>query len=161
MISITTTGLDQLAARFDAAPELLRQAIARRLQGLAERMQEAAREKLSGGVLQARSGALRDSIAYRLDVAGDSADLELFSDGVPYAGIQEYGGTTAPHVIYAERAKALMLAIGGKTVFARRVNHPGSRIPARSYLGSTIGDFAPEIAAEMTGALGDAGLAGG
>lgn len=62
-----------------------------------------------------------------------------------YARIHEFGGTTRPHIIEPKRAN--VLAFGGLvagssragsqmsgTVFARRVRHPGSKIPARPYM---------------------------
>lgn len=39
---------------------------------------------------------------------------------------------TAPHVIRPRRAKALRFTVDGRTVFARYVNHPGTR--ARPFL---------------------------
>lgn len=44
---------------------------------------------------------------------------------VPYARMHEEG--TDPHVIFPKRAKALRWMVGGKAVFARRVNHPGTK----------------------------------
>jgi hypothetical protein len=34
---------------------------------------------------------------------------------------------TRPHVIRPRRAKALRFDMGGRTVFAKRVNHPGTK----------------------------------
>ena len=36
-------------------------------------------------------------------------------------------GGTRPHVIRPRRARALRFTVGGQTVFATRVNHPGTR----------------------------------
>ena len=47
--------------------------------------------------LQVRSGRLRNSIGYEVSGAGLSdLQLKVFSAGVPYANIQEYGGTIVP-----------------------------------------------------------------
>lgn len=43
----------------------------------------------------------------------------------PYAGYVEYG--TRPHVIKPRRASALRFVAGGRTVFAKKVNHPGTK----------------------------------
>jgi phage gpG-like protein len=64
---------------------------------------------------------------------------------VPYAAIQEFGGKTAAHQIIAANAKALAFRAGGDQIFRRRVDHPGSAIPARSYLGSSLADMRDEI----------------
>lgn len=47
------------------------------------------------------------------------------SAGAPYAGFVHEG--TRPHVIRPRRARALRFEIGGRVVFAQRVNHPGYR----------------------------------
>jgi phage virion morphogenesis protein len=53
---------------------------------------------------------------------------------VIYAAIHQFGGQTAPHTIAAKYAKALAWPGGG---FAKKVNHPGSKIPARPFLPFT------------------------
>lgn len=49
---------------------------------------------------------------------------------VKYAAIHQFGGTTPPHVIRPKNKKAL--AFSGRVV--KKVNHPGSKIPARPFL---------------------------
>jgi phage gpG-like protein len=62
-----------------------------------------------------------------------------------YAAIHEYGGTTRAHVIEARKAKALAFQMGGQTVFFKRVNHPGSHMPERSFLRSALEENAGSI----------------
>ena len=50
----------------------------------------------------------------------------------PYAAAHQFGATTKPHVIRARNGKALKIPGVG---FRRSVNHPGSTIPARPFLG--------------------------
>ena len=118
------------------------------------------RAKLSGEVLQARSGALRASM--RADVAETRAgfDLRVASDGsVAYARIQEYGGRIAVPEIAPRNAKALVFAYGGRVVFAKAARAHAVNIPERSYMRSSLEDFAPvfadsirRITADETGA---------
>jgi len=103
------------------------------------------RQKLSGEVLQARSGALAESISSSIDDDGSAVSVSTSSAGVPYAAIQEFGGKTAAHDIVAVKAKALAFSAGGGEVFAKSVRHPGSTIPARSYLASTLLEMRDEI----------------
>jgi hypothetical protein len=35
--------------------------------------------------------------------------------------------------------------MGGEQIFAKSVHHPGSTIPARSYLGSSLSEMSDEI----------------
>lgn len=57
-------------------------------------------------------------------------DFAMIGTNVPYAAIHQFGGKTKPHVIRPKNGKAL--AFNG-LVF-KKVNHPGSDIPARPYL---------------------------
>ena len=80
-------------------------------------------------------------------IENDGSDLSvsISSAGVPYAAIQEFGGKTAAHDIVAVKGKVLAFSAGGSQVFARSVHHPGSTIPARSYLGSSLAEMRDEI----------------
>jgi phage gpG-like protein len=128
------------AARVQAA--LARQAEALRI-ALEARIQQ----KLSGQVLQLRSGALAASIASSIGENGSVVAVSTFSSGVAYAAIQELGGKTAAHEAIAVKAKALAFTAGGGEIFATRAHHPGSTIPARSYLGSSLSDMREDISA--------------
>ncbi len=111
---------------------------------------------LSGDVLQTRSGALKASIAAALTADASTLTVEVASSGVPYAAIQEYGGRTAAHDIVPVKAQALAFAGLGGTAFARRVHHPGSTIPARSYLGSALEAMHDDLAGGLKAAVLDA-----
>lgn len=59
-------------------------------------------------------------------------DHALVGTDVPYAAIHQFGGKTGPRIIRAKKGKALKIPGIG---FRRSVNHPGSVIPARPFLG--------------------------
>jgi phage gpG-like protein len=101
-------------------------------------------QKLSGEVLQTRSGALAASIVSSIENDGSDTSVSISSAGVPYAAIQEFGRKTAAHDIVAVKAKALAFSMGGEQIFAKSVHHPGSTIPARSYLGSSLAEMSDE-----------------
>lgn len=96
---------------------------------------------LSGNVLQTRTGALRDSISSSVEDGGEVVAILIESVGVPYAAIQEYGGRTSAHDIVATKSKALRFIGPRGVTFAKIVHHPGSLIPARSYVGSAIAEM--------------------
>ena len=154
MFSVDVTGADALSARFSTLPAAVQAALRAKAGELAQRLQaHVVQDKLSGQVLQIKSGALRASIAAAVDVDGDKVRARVFSSGdVKYAAIQEYGGHTSPHEILPNKGKALAFVIGGKPVFATMVHHPGSQIPARSYLRSSLADMAGQIAVELKSA---------
>ncbi|MGH6834947.1 MAG: hypothetical protein ACREC9_05190 [Methylocella sp.] len=108
-------------------------------------LQARIQQKLSGEVLETRSGALAASIISSIENDGSATSVSISSTGVPYAAIQEFGGKTAAHDIVAVKAKALAFSMGGGQTFAKSVHHPGSTIPARSYLGSSLAEMRDEI----------------
>ena len=125
---------DAVSAALAAKGETFRSALAAKVDA-----------NLAGGVLQTRSGALRGSIRSALESDVAAITITLESTGVVYAAIQEQGGRTAAHDIVATKARALPFAGAGGPVFAKRVHHPGSTIPARSYLGAALADLEAAI----------------
>src|SRR5579872_2160800 len=154
MISVALDGADALQARLAALPAEMIASLSAKAAILAEALAAKVKDdKLSGGALNAASGALRASIAALAgsDASGVFASVASVG-GVKYAAIQEYGGKTAAHEIVAVKASALAFAVGGATIFAKRAHHPGSVIPERSYLRSSLA----EMSAEIVAALADA-----
>lgn len=81
-----------------------------------------------------KSGELRQSITIESD--GESAKI---GPHVPYAVFVHEG--TAPHEIRPRFAKALAFEIGGVTIFAKRVQHPGTH--AQPFLKWTLDESLP------------------
>ena len=133
-------------------PDRLRAALAEKVDALAQSLfAQVVDVNLSGGVLRTQSGALRDSIRIQTSQQDGSVGANISSDGgVPYAAIQEYGGKTAAHEILPDKARVLAFALNGKQIFARRIQHPGSQIPERSYLRSALEEQGDDIAQVLT-----------
>ena len=119
-------------------------------------------QKLSGEVLHVRTGLLRKSIGRTQALVLDNEVRSTVGSGaefghasVIYAAIHEFGGVTKPHEIRAKNAKALAFQGRGGMVFRRAVHHPGSRIPARSYIGSTLTEREPDYRESIGGAVAD------
>jgi phage gpG-like protein len=114
-------------------------------------------EKLSGQSLQTRSGALKASIGAEISVDGATVNATVGSFGdVKYAAIQEYGGRTAAHEILPAKAQALAFVAGGASRFARRVQHPGSTVPAHDYLLGSLDGSRAAIVAELASVANEA-----
>jgi phage gpG-like protein len=152
MLQLSLEGQAELAERLGAMPDRLRAALAEKIDALAQTLfAQVVGVNLSGGVLNTRSGALRDSIRMQASQQDGAIGVEIFSDGdVPYAAIQEYGGKTAAHEILPDKARVLAFVMNGRRVFARRIQHPGSQIPERSYLRSALEDQGDDIAQGLT-----------
>jgi phage gpG-like protein len=156
MFALDIEGLDETSARLEAFPAALGAALAAKAAELASALADRVRnDKLSGGVLNVRSGALRESIAADVSASGDGVSATVGSNGVKYAAIQEYGGKTAAHEILPAKAQALAFVVNGALRFARRVEHPGSVIPERSYLRSTLDEMSDTIVAALADAAAE------
>lgn len=83
-----------------------------------------------GGKILQDSGQLAASIEQ-----GSDNNSAWVGTNKKYAAIHQLGGRTRPHVIKPRNKKAL--AFGGRIV--KKVNHPGSKIPARPFLLITPG----------------------
>lgn len=82
------------------------------------------------------TGRLRRAVGAEHSVAGGQVEIRGGIRPVVYGRIHQFGGRTSAHVILPRKAKVLRWTGGdGGSVFARRVNHPGSSIPARPYVG--------------------------
>lgn len=98
--------------------------------------------------LKVRSGSLLNSIGASKKITEDSKGNivgEIGPQGIPYAAIHEFGGVTRPHKIEPRNADVLAFQIGKENVFAKFVNHPGSKIPARPYLRPALAAKEDEI----------------
>lgn len=129
--------LAKLAALTKAKRAELRAAILARTQLFSLQTWAEITGNLAGKVLKRRTGRLATSIKTKVVDKGNVLEV-MFGSNVPYAAIHELGGTTKPHVIRPKRKEALKFSFGGKTVFAKVVNHPGSKIPARPYMAPAI-----------------------
>jgi len=83
------------------------------------------------GLLRA-SGTMRMGAGFGSMVKGQ---VEYTAD---YAAAVHNG--TRPRVIVPRRGRYLRFQVGGRTVYARRVNHPGT--PARPYLATALVEVA-------------------
>ena len=151
-------GVDAVLARLRAVPGAVQEGLARALTRLSLELQSAARDKLSGSVLQCRTGALRGSIAATLSPSDSGIAVSIGSD-LPYAGFQEYGfqgiETVSAHLRTIKqafgrplRAGAERIAVGG---YSRKVGYS-----AHSFLRTALAELQPEIVATLDAAVAEA-----
>lgn len=148
---------DDFSASLAGMPDRVRQALSSKANMLAVALEAKIQQKLSGSVLNMRSGALAGSIIATVDESSADVAVRIGTSGdVKYAAIQEFGGTIPPHQIVPDKAKALAFVVGGKQVFAARVNLPAVTMPERSYLRSSLAEMAGEIAEGLSEAVVEA-----
>ena len=153
MLTVSITGDADMAAGLDGLPAATIAAIHAKSGALADRLLARVQQKLGGEAPRTRTGELAASVSVEGPELTSEGVLTSLTAAARYAAIQEYGGVTSPHDILPQRAKALAFLAGGQQVFARHVHHPGSHIPERSYLRSSLAELAPGIAAEMKAAV--------
>jgi phage gpG-like protein len=147
---------DDASAALAAMPERIRGVLADKANSLAAKLQAKIQQKLSGGVLNQKSGALARSIYATIDDAPADVSVTLATSAdIKYAAIHEYGGMIPPHQIVPDKAKALAFLVGGKQAFAARVNLPAIAMPERSYMRSSLAEMAGEIRDELSEAVAE------
>ena len=158
MSALEVRGLEETSARFDAYPAALQAALGAKATELAAALADLVKnDKLSGAVLNTHSGALSDSIAASVTADGHGFLASVGSEGdIKYAAIQEYGGKTGAHEILPAKGNVLAFVVGDGQRFARRIEHPGSLIPERSYLRSALADMQDEIVSSLADAAAKA-----
>ncbi|MGA2412661.1 MAG: phage virion morphogenesis protein [Candidatus Binataceae bacterium] len=147
---------DGVSATLAAIPERLRDTLSSKATALAAELQAKIQQKLSGAVLNQKSGALARSIATTVDDSSANVSVSIATGDIPYAAIHEFGGVIPPHQIVPDKAKALAFILGGKQAFAARINLPAITMPERSYMRSSLAEMADEIREGLSEAVAEA-----
>lgn len=122
MFTATLEGLSEYRTLVGRTLDTIEQRIDRAVEYAAV---EGAEEARRAGQYQDRTGRLRAGItAYFASSNGRSVTWEILSP-MPYSVYVE--NPTRPHTIRARNARALRFEVGGRTVFAKQVSHPGTR----------------------------------
>jgi phage gpG-like protein len=152
-LPIKIEGADAVAAKLALAPDKIKAAVRRAVEASAAGVMAGAKAKVSDDILHVKTGRLRRSIHYSMG-GTDETPSAVIGTNVEYAAIHEFGGQTRAHVIEALNAKVLAFkGPSGDMVFAKRVHHPGSHMPERSFLRSTLGEQAQSIKDRITLAI--------
>jgi phage gpG-like protein len=158
MISGQILGGDAIASRLAELPDAVQQGLVRAVTRISTDLVSAVQEKLSGGVLQSRGGALRASIVAETTEADGAVGVTVGSD-LPYAGFQEFGftgvETVSAHLRVIKQAFGRPLRRGERQIavrdYARKVDYP-----AHSFLRAALAEMQPEIADALDAAVGEA-----
>lgn len=150
MIELRPTRIELPAGPFLSAPD----SVFRKVMETTALLAETAAKKLqSGPVLKTQSGFLSSRTTAVVEQTPDGYAIRL---GNPqrYSRILELGGRTAPHTIVPKKpGGVLAFERGGETIFARRVDHPGSVFPPRPTLRPALEEAAAALPARMEAAV--------
>jgi phage gpG-like protein len=155
---VSLAGAARLIARFEEAGARLGTGLGTAGARIGARLAGRVADKLGGAVLHRRSGRLAAAQETTVTISASALAVAVGFDprAVPYGAIQEYGGTTRAHLIAAKAARALRFSLAGELAFAKSVHHPGSRIPARSFLRSSLAEEADAARADANDAAMEA-----
>jgi hypothetical protein len=150
-----TLNADAVKARLSALPDRADGALRTAAADLIGRLRDRVDANLSGGVLNARTGTLRASLAASLDQGGGISATVTVS--APYAAFQEYGfsggETVRAHLRLQSQAfgKPIRPVEAQVPAYTRQVDYP-----AHSYLRSALAELSAEIFDGITTAVAEA-----
>jgi phage gpG-like protein len=155
---VSLKGAEQMIARFASFAARLAASASAAAGRIGARLEGRVHDKLGGEVLHRRSGRLDAAQTTIVTASAGAISVSVGFDprDAPYGAIQEYGGTTRAHLIAAKNAKALRFSLADALVFAKRVHHPGSRIPARSFLRSSLAEEGDAASDDLADAVMEA-----
>ncbi len=158
----------KIQARLTAMPAKVHGALVRKVTTLRLALEAKIKGKLSGQVLNVRSGDLRRSIfSETLERATSVVGRAASSGDVKYAAIHEFGGVIkhpggTPYIVTKDMAMgALFISKAAAANFKTPppVTKPHDiPMPERSYMRSSLGEMADQIVAGLKEAVGE-GLA--
>lgn len=158
MISAEIVGGAELLARIRIVADDIERSLGAALLKLRIELETRIQRKLSGEVLNQRSGALVRSVRVEVEAAAEAVRLSATAD-TPYAAFHEYGFNGAEsvraHLRTAKQAFGRTLSNGPRQMtvqaHSRRVAYP-----ARSFLRTALAEMEPEINATLGTALSEA-----
>lgn len=140
----TLEGGDQLQAGLENASDTVTVKLREKVELLQHMLADKIRANLSGGILQVRSGKLRDSVKeLPIEVNGQIVDgpVQVGGPDIPYGAVLEHGGTHN-YVIVPVNKKYLAFMIDGKQIFTKLVHR--TPLLARHYVGLAVAEVEPD-----------------
>jgi hypothetical protein len=148
-----------VVARLSSMPDKLRAAFLKKTYALAEKLKSKVQQNLTNRVLKIQTGNLVRSIFEEVNDETNSVSGRVYSSGVAYARIQEYGGTIkhpGGTAYLIDKKTGLAQFISNKDEIASRLPRTKPHdieIHGRRYMGSAFDEMKPEIRARYQEAV--------
>jgi len=144
-LSVELFGHRKLLQDIEAIPDDIRMILRDKFEEWIYRLRDLVQDNIADR-LNRVSGRLEDSVEVEILEEGLKINGSVYIAGVPYARIQEKGGTTPAHMIYPENGKVLaFMAATGDKVFATKVFHPGGTIAPKHFMRDAYREISPKI----------------
>lgn len=160
MLNVTLVGGKEYIARLEGMSGRVQRELAKAVTSLAYDLVTLVKKKLSGDVLNVRTGKLRDSISQEVTQSNNSVIAKVFSGGeVKYAGIHEFGGTIhhpggTPYLFDKASGTVVFVSKSAPNVDKLPVTKAHEiNMPERSFLRSSLSDMRQQIESEMREAV--------
>ena len=157
-MSVEAVGIKEVTERFQNLPERARASLRQSIGVLVLKLQaRVMRQKLSGQVLNVKTGRLRRSIDQVVRDNGDDI-AGVVSSNVEYARAHEYGFSGQESVKAHLRTikQAFGKPLKAPVAFQVRAHARKANVPEKSFLRSALSDMKPEIQDAMRKAVGRA-----
>jgi len=152
-LSLDLVGANRLR-NFDREPEVVQRILIDKIKTYTDKLAQVAGDLMAARLHSKTGNLTRDKIQTEVKQDGRTVTGKIFIDGVPYARIQEEGGTTKPHEIYPKNGKVLaFIGATGDKVIARSVYHPGGTIQGKHFFKDAYRQMAPEISKGLKKAI--------
>jgi hypothetical protein len=149
-------GTDNVLEYLRTMPEVLVADVKQSIGVQILRLQRRVIGKLSGDVLQSRTGALiaavkagtwvKQTPGKIVGVVGNAGATKEVA--IAFAA-QEYGASIAARILSARQAAALRFTLNGQFVFAKQVMLPAIKIPEHSFLRTSFRELRGSMAEEI------------
>lgn len=142
-MEIEVTGIDTISAKIDNLSDDIKVKLRATMTDVVNMLQaRIVDNKLNGGVLNRRTGNLYRSIKNEITEGEGSITGRVYTTGIPYAAIHEYGGTIKTR-----------LGTGAKP--PRRPGKATITMPMRSYMRSSLQELRDDIIKQLSVAVGE------
>jgi len=156
VVSIRVDGTAEVSQALRSFPVVIKRRLELANRDAAIVVEKTWKEYLSGPSTSTRLGRKTGTLARSIRSVRRSTGGYVVGTSVKYARIHETGGKTPPMIIVPKRRKALRFMVRGAPVFARRVSHPGSKMPPRPHAAPTRTIATPAVVKIYAGHLEEA-----
>ena len=142
-MEIEVTGIDTISAKVNSLSDDIRKKLRTTIDDVIQLLEtRVVDNKLNGGALNRRSGRLYRSVKSEVNDTSTSITGRVYTSGVPYARIHEYGGT-------------IRTRLGTGTKPPRKAGKATINMPMRSYMRSSLQELRGQIIEQISGAVGE------